>query len=94
VPVDQVAGVGSGPVAVFGNAGISTLTQKIPLALIGGAHAPDGFDALVGVFGVAKGMMRSAPFDVQKVIDLFHLLATDVLVLGENPPVPACPDGG
>ena len=95
VPVEEVAGVGLGPVAIAGDArraaGVAVGEAGFGNALIGG----DVRDVRVGIFGVAASVGVRAPLDVDEVRFYFGPPGCEGLfVLGVETAVPACPDAG
>src|SRR5258708_10043884 len=64
VPVEEIAGVGLGPVAVFGDAGLASGIEVGEAALVGALSGGNLREDLVGIFGVPSGMAVCSPIGV------------------------------
>ncbi len=84
VPVEEIAGVGLGPVAVLGDAGLAAGVQVGEAALVGAVAGRDLGEDLVGVLGVAAGVAVGAPFGVEEMVDALALRFEGLLVLGDR----------
>ncbi len=94
VPVEEIAGVGFGPVAVLGDAGLSAGEEVVEAALIGALAGGNFGECLVGIFGVTAGVAVGAPLGVEEMVDAVALGFEGLLILGVDAAIPACPDGG
>ena len=94
VPVEEVAGVGFGPVAVFRDASGAAGVEVGEAALVGAVTGGDLGEHFVGIFGVAAGVAVGSPLGVEEMLDALALGFEGLLVLGIGAAVPAGPDGG
>ena len=94
VPVEEVAGVGFGPVAVLGDTGRASGVEIGEAALVGAVASGDFGENFVGVFGVAAGVAVGSPLGVEEMVDAVALGFEGLLIFGIGSAVPAGPDGG
>ena len=94
VPVEEVAGVGLGPVAVARDAGGAAAGEIGEAALVGAVAGGDLCENFVGVFGVTASVTVGAPLGVEEMVDALALGLEGLLIFGIGSAVPAGPDGG
>ena len=94
VPVEEIAGVGLGPVAIAGDASLAAGLEIGHAAFIGAMAGGDLGERLIRVFGMATRVAVGSPLGMEEMLDAFALSLNRLLILGVRPAVPTGPDGG
>src|SRR5690606_5802102 len=94
VPVDKVADVTFAPIAVFRHPCRSPEQRRIACSFVSRCTVHHRGQAIVRVLRVTPGMAIAAPFDVEKMIDLFELGSRGGSIVCVNTAVPTRPYRG
>jgi hypothetical protein len=92
VPVEEVAGVRLGPIAVAGDACLASGFKVGEAPLVRAVAGGDLREDLVRVLGVTAGVTIGSPLCVEEMVDAFTLGFEGLLVLRVGAAVPASPD--